>query len=99
MLPNLKWFVDFKKKFKLPILPLLTSIISKLSQPSNLLSFFRPSTKTNHSFPTKEGCNNKYSQDSNQRLFSKKKKTQNYPNLPFKEKEKEGGAGRSQLDS
>jgi hypothetical protein len=49
---------------------------------SILLSFFLPSTKTNHSFPTKKGYGNKYFQDLNKKL-SYEKKAPNDPNLPF----------------
>ncbi len=35
---------------------------------SNILFFFLPSTKTNHSFPTKEGCGNKSSQNLSWKL-------------------------------
>jgi hypothetical protein len=53
---------------------------------SNLFSFFIPSTKINHSSPTKEGCENKSSQDSSWKLCSeekRKKKPPNDPNSPF----------------
>jgi hypothetical protein len=49
MLPNPKRFVKFFQDFKLPTLSLPISILPKLQQPSNLLSFFLPSTK-NYSF-------------------------------------------------
>jgi hypothetical protein len=96
MLPNLREFVKFLLRFQIPTLSLLTSILSKLIQTSNLLSFFLPSTKTNHSSPTKKGYGNKYFQDSNRKWFLKKR-TPNDLNSPFKKKENEGGEGRSQL--
>jgi hypothetical protein len=74
----------------------LISILSKVLQTSNLLFFFPPSTKTNHSSPPKKGYGNKYFQDSNQKLCLVEG-APNDPNLPFKEKEKEGSEGRSQL--
>jgi hypothetical protein len=62
------FFWIFFQDFKLPILSLLTSILSKVLQTSNLLSFFPPSIKTNHSSPLKEGYVNKYFPDSNRKL-------------------------------
>jgi len=73
MLLNPRGFVKCLQDFKLPTLSLLTSILSKLLQMSILLSFFLPSIKTNHYFPTKEGCGNKYSQDLNQKLCLERK--------------------------
>ncbi len=53
--------MNFFKDFKLPKLPLFTSILSKVQLSSNLFSFFPPSTKTDHSSPPKESCRNKFS--------------------------------------
>ncbi len=51
---------------------------------SNLFSFFIPSTKINHSSPTKEGCENKSSQDSSWKLCMEEiKNTSNDLNSPF----------------
>ncbi len=79
------------------IVMLLPSMLSKIQQLSNLLSLFPPSIKTNHSSLPKESCRNKFSQDSSRKLCPEKR-LPNDSNSPFKEKEKEGGEGRSQLD-
>jgi hypothetical protein len=49
-----KVFVQFFKDFKLSKLSLLTSILSKLLQSSNLFSLFPPSTLNNHSLLRKK---------------------------------------------
>jgi len=61
MLQNSKGLVKFLLDFKLPKLPLFSSILSKVLLSSNLFFFFPPSTKTNHSSPPKESCKNKFS--------------------------------------
>jgi hypothetical protein len=65
---------------------------------SILLSFFLPSTKTNHSSLTQKGCENKYCQDLNKKLSSEKKEPQMIQICPFKKKEKEGGEGKFELN-
>jgi len=94
VLPKLKGFVKFFKDFKLFTLSLFISILSKLLQTFNLLSFFPPYTKINHSSPPNESCVNKYSQDLNQKLCPKEKAS-NDLNLSFKDNEKEGNERRS----
>jgi hypothetical protein len=88
--------VKFLQDFKLLTLSVLSSILSKVLQTSNLLSLFPPFTKTNHSSPVLKGCGNKYSQDSNRKLCPDKK-APNDLNFPFKENEKERSEGKSQL--
>ncbi len=81
MLLNLRVY-EIPLRFQAPTQSLFTSILSKLLQTSILLSFFVPSTKTNHYFPPQEGCGNKYSPYLNWKLSSKKR-VPNDPNSPF----------------
>jgi len=61
ILQNPRGLVNFKKKFKLPKLPLFISLISKILLSFDLFSFFPPSIKTNHFSPPKEKCKNNFS--------------------------------------
>ncbi len=90
----MKLFLGFQVPNTIP----LTSIISKVLQRSNLLSLFPRSTKTKHFSPPKDGYKKYFSQDLNQKLCLENKKPLMIWIRPFKEKEKEGGEGRSQLN-
>jgi hypothetical protein len=94
MLSNPRGFIKFLYDFKLPTLSLLTSILSKLLQPSNLLSFFLHLPRITHSSSTQEGYGSKPFQDFNLNLCPERE-PQMIRLRPFKKKEE--GEGRSPL--
>ncbi len=63
---------------------------------SILLSFFLPSTKTNHFFFPNEGCGNKYFQDLKLKITSEIE-LQMIRIRPFQKKEMKGDGGKPQL--
>ncbi len=89
MLPSSRRFVKFSYDFKFPTLPLPTSILSKLLQPSNLPSFFLPSTKdySFFSYP-KRLCEQVFSRFE-LKIMSGKKRAKMIRLRLFKEKEGE----------
>ncbi len=97
MLPNSRGFVDSFKILTFQHYLYSLPFFQNHSKMSILLSFFLPSTKTNHSISPPEGCGNKYSQDLNWKKKSREKKFQMIWIRPFQEKEMEGGERRSQL--
>jgi hypothetical protein len=88
--------VKFLYDFKLPKLSLFISILSKVLQSSNLFPLFPPSTKTNHSSPTKEIHRNKFPQNLRQKLCLEKKNQMTQIHA-FKKDEKEVGEKKLQL--
>ncbi len=84
MLLNPIKFVKCFQDFKLPTLSIFISILSKLLQPSNLLSFFFLSSIKHYSFfSSKEGCENKSFRDLNRKscLVANRRRRRRFPCL------------------
>ncbi len=91
MLPNPRRFckVFFFLGFQAPNPSLLTSIILKLIQPSNLLSLFLPFTKDYSFFSSPKRLWEQVFSRFELKIMSKKEKTPNDPNRLLKRKRRE----------
>jgi hypothetical protein len=99
MLPNPRGSMRFFWDFNLPTLSLLTSILSKLLQMSNIHSFFLPSPNVNHSFIlffSTRLWERVFSRFELKIILGKKKASMIWIHF-LKEKENEGGERKSQL--
>jgi hypothetical protein len=89
MLPNPRGFVKFSYDFKFPTLSLPTSILSKLLQPSNLLSFILPSTKDYSFFSYPRRLWEQVFSRFELKIMSGKEKAPNDPSCLLKRKRRE----------